>query len=126
MPNSTADISAARQAALALSQINAEVEVDFDAAELVSGELDASDISAAREAAYYLEAAQRISHEISTADISAARQAAHYLTAAVLVSGELDVDDIVAARQAAQTLTRIFVAGRMDLKNPAFQRMPAD
>ena len=48
------DIAAAREAALSLSQINAASEVDFDAAELLSGELDAFDISAARQAAQIL------------------------------------------------------------------------
>ena len=79
---STVDIAAARRAALALSQTNTVVEMEFDAADLVSGELDTSDIYAARQAAHYLEAAERINQEISAADISVARWAALALTQA--------------------------------------------
>jgi hypothetical protein len=105
-----------------LPQINAAGVVEFDGADLVSGELDASDISAARQVARYLGAFEQVSHEISTADFSAARQAAQYLAAGAQVTGELSVDDISAAREAAQTLTTMFVAGGVDLKNPAFPR----
>ena len=107
-------------------QTNVVDEVDFDAAELVSGELDARDISAARQAAYYLAEVERVSHEISNAELSATRQVANYLAAARQVSGELDAGDIAAARQAALTLSHIFVAGGVDHKNPAFQRTAAE
>jgi len=123
---SAADISAARQAAKTLSQFNVAGEVEFDAAGLVSGELNPSDFTAAKQAANYLVEADRVSHEISAADISAARLTANYLAAASQVSGELDVDDIAAAREAAQTLSHTFIAGGVDLQNPAFDRTAAE
>jgi hypothetical protein len=101
------DIAAAREAALALAQFSTVGEVDFDATELVSGELNASDISTARQAVHYLAATERVSHEINPVDISAARQAAYYLAAAERVSHEISLVDISDARQAAQTLAHV-------------------
>ena len=63
---------------------------------------------------------------MNASDFSAARQAANYLAAVSLVSGELDAGDIAAAREAAQTLSHTSMAGEVDLQNTAFDRTAAE
>ena len=66
---------------------------DFDAADLVSGELDAGDISAARQAAHYLSASRRVLGELDTVDIADARQAAQYLSNIRSANNAFDISD---------------------------------
>jgi hypothetical protein len=103
-----ADIQAAREAAAGLSQANTAGEVNFDAAALVSGELDASDILAARQAALYLAEKERARYEISLADIQAAREAAEALSQANAARKRYEISpaDIQAAREAAAGLSK--------------------
>ena len=139
-----ADIAAAREAAMVLTQSYTAVVGDEDA--LRSWEMDADDIAAAREAAlalsqsYTAAGADPIeedtsrSWEMDADDIAAAREAALALSQSYTAVGadlieedtsrswEMDADDIAAAREAAQILSHIFVAGGVDHKNPVFQR----
>jgi 1,2-phenylacetyl-CoA epoxidase catalytic subunit len=99
--------------------------------------LDASDISAARQAAHYLAAYRQVFGELDAADIADARQAAQYLSnittannvdfdAADLISGELDASDISAARQATHYLAAYRqVFGELDAADIADARQAA-
>ena len=120
------DIAAAREAVQILSQVNAVDEVDFDAIDLITGELNASDISAARQAAHFLKTAEHVSDEINADDISAARQAANYLAAAAQIDGEMDASDISAAHVAAEYLSQIYGKPGVNLKNMTLPRTAAE
>jgi hypothetical protein len=89
------DIAAARQAAEALSHINAAVEVDYGEDDLLrSWEIDADDIAAARQAA------EALSHINAAVEVD-------YGEDDLLRSWEIDADDIAAARQVAQYLATV-------------------
>jgi hypothetical protein len=91
----TADIAAACEAALTLSQTYATTEVDYGENDLLrSWEIDTADIAAAREAALTL------SQTYTTVE-------ADFGEDDVVRSWEIDADDIAAAREAAQYLAAI-------------------
>jgi SLT domain-containing protein len=113
------------------------VNVDVEDEYARSWEIDAEDISAAREAArvlaenynadseYLEEGFLARSWEISAGDLEAAREAAEALSQSVVTySGdpyeydsariwEIDAEDFAAAREAAHTLSQLFTAGEV-------------